>query len=150
MPHSSQLFSTDSRTRFVYSFLLSLYRFEASTLAGELVLGSCRRLETFISTVYLRKRQKYMPLNTGKHRRHIISRTPPILKDVQAKLARGIYVWMEHVTDELDGWRFIWILFFKMHHESKGPVFERGICRSDDDGVPVRRGVSPLRSIDST
>ena len=40
---SSQLFSTVSRTRFVYSFLLSLYRFDASTLAGDEVLGSFRR-----------------------------------------------------------------------------------------------------------
>lgn len=41
---SSQLFSTVSRTRFVYSLRLSLYRFEASTLAGEEVLGSLSRL----------------------------------------------------------------------------------------------------------
>lgn len=41
---SSQLFSTVSFTRFVYSLRLSLYRFEASTLAGEEVLGSLRRL----------------------------------------------------------------------------------------------------------
>jgi hypothetical protein len=42
---SSQLFSTVSRTRLVYSLLLSLYKFEASTLAGEPVFGSLRRLE---------------------------------------------------------------------------------------------------------
>lgn len=41
---SSQLFSTVSRTRFVYSLRLSLYRFEASTLAGEEVFGSLSRL----------------------------------------------------------------------------------------------------------
>lgn len=41
---SSQLFSTVSLTRFVYSLRLSLYRFEASTLAGEEVFGSLSRL----------------------------------------------------------------------------------------------------------
>lgn len=43
-PQSSQLFSTVSRTLFVYSFRLSLYRLLASTFAGEEVLGSFSRL----------------------------------------------------------------------------------------------------------
>lgn len=43
---SSQLFSTVSRTRLTYSLRLSLYRFEASTLAGDDVLGSFRRLHS--------------------------------------------------------------------------------------------------------
>lgn len=41
---SSQLFSTVSFTRLVYSLRLSLYRFEASTLAGDEVFGSLSRL----------------------------------------------------------------------------------------------------------
>ena len=44
LSQSSQLFSTVSFTRFVYSLRLSLYRLEASTLAGEEVLGSFSRL----------------------------------------------------------------------------------------------------------
>ena len=43
---SSQLFSTVSRTRFVYSFRFSLYRLDASTFAGDDVLGSFSRLWT--------------------------------------------------------------------------------------------------------
>jgi hypothetical protein len=41
---SSQLFSTVSRTRLVYSLRFSLYRFDASTLAGDDVLGSFSKL----------------------------------------------------------------------------------------------------------
>ena len=44
---SSQLFSTVSRTLLVYSLRLSLYRFEASTFAGDPVLGSLSRLREF-------------------------------------------------------------------------------------------------------
>jgi hypothetical protein len=42
---SSQLFSTVSLTLLVYSFLLSLYKFDASTFAGDPVFGSFSRLE---------------------------------------------------------------------------------------------------------
>ena len=42
---SSQLFSTVSFTLFVYSLRLSLYRFDASTFAGELVFGSFSKLD---------------------------------------------------------------------------------------------------------
>lgn len=52
---SSQLFSTVSLTRFVYSFLLSLYKLEASTLAGELVLGSFKRLQRILVSRFPRK-----------------------------------------------------------------------------------------------
>lgn len=41
---SSQLFSTVSLTLLVYSLRLSLYRLDASTLAGEPVLGSLSKL----------------------------------------------------------------------------------------------------------
>ena len=41
---SSQLFSTISRTRLLYSLPLSLYKFDASTLAGDDVFGSGSRL----------------------------------------------------------------------------------------------------------
>ena len=44
---------------------------------------------------------------------------------------------MEHLADEFDGRRFIWVLFFEMHDESEGSIFEGRICWSDDDGVPV-------------
>jgi len=41
---SSQLFSTVSRTRLVYSLRFSLYKFDASTLAGDDVFGSLSKL----------------------------------------------------------------------------------------------------------
>lgn len=41
---SSQLFSTVSRTLLVYSLRLSLYKFEASTFAGDPVFGSLSKL----------------------------------------------------------------------------------------------------------
>lgn len=46
---SSQLFSTISLTRLLYSRLLSLYKLDASTFAGEEVLGSFRRLAGNVS-----------------------------------------------------------------------------------------------------
>jgi hypothetical protein len=47
---SSQLFSTVSRTLLVYSLRLSLYRFEASTFAGDPVFGSLSKLWILVST----------------------------------------------------------------------------------------------------
>ena len=50
---SSQLFSTVSRTRLVYSLRLSLYRLLASTLAGLEVFGSLSRLSSHLSEITL-------------------------------------------------------------------------------------------------
>ena len=46
---------------------------------------------------------------------------------------------MKHLADELDTWRLVWILFFKMHDQPKSPIFKRGVCRADDYGVPISR-----------
>lgn len=44
---------------------------------------------------------------------------------------------MEHLADELDCGRLIWILLLKMHDQSKGSIFKGSICGADDDSVPV-------------
>ncbi len=88
---SSQLFSTVSRTRFVYSLRLSLYRFEASTFAGEEVLGSLSKLAGSAWTCLISKTFRKpglsivppVPLDTSQYRRDIIRRTPPVLQDIQ-------------------------------------------------------------------
>ena len=43
---------------------------------------------------------------------------------------------MEHLGDEFDAWGFVGVLFFEMHYEAEGAVFEGGICGANDDGVP--------------
>jgi hypothetical protein len=44
---------------------------------------------------------------------------------------------MEHLADEFDRWWFIWVLLLEMHYQAKSSIFERGVCRSDNDGIPV-------------
>lgn len=78
-----------------------------------------------------------LPLNTGQYGGDIVGRTPPILQYIQAQLPRVVYVWMKHLTDELDSWRLIRVLLLKMHDQSKGAIFKRRIRRPDDDGVPI-------------
>jgi hypothetical protein len=58
------------------------------------------------------------------------------LQDVQTQLSRTVDVGMEHLTDELDTWRFIGVLLLKMHDEPESAIFERGICGTDNDSVP--------------
>lgn len=76
------------------------------------------------------------PLNTRKNSRDIVRGTPAILEDIQAEFAGGVDVGMEHLADELDRGRLVGILFFEMHHESKGSVFEWSIGGSNNDGIP--------------
>lgn len=78
-----------------------------------------------------------LPLNTGQYGSDIVCRTPPILQNIQAQLPRVVYVWMKHLTDELDSWRLIRVLLLKMHDQSEGAVFKRRVRRPDDDGVPI-------------
>lgn len=78
-----------------------------------------------------------IPLDTRQDCRHIIRRAPSVLQNVQAQLTGGVYVWMEHLTDELDcGW-LVWILLLKVHNQSKGAVFEGSVRGSDDHSIPV-------------
>lgn len=79
----------------------------------------------------------FLPLNTGQYGSNIVCRTPPVLQYIQAKFARIVYVWVKHLTDELDPRRLIRVLLLKMHHKSKSAVFKRCVRRPDDDGVPM-------------
>lgn len=56
-----------------------------------------------------------MPLNACQNRSYIICRTPPVLQDIQAQLSRTIDIRVKHLADELDSWRFVRILLFKVH-----------------------------------
>lgn len=148
LSQSSQLFSTVSFTRLVYSLRLSLYRFEASTLAGEEVFGSLSRLRPGHVSAERFSRPAispstsidcpHVPLNTCQDRRHIVRWAPSVLEDVQTELAGTIYVRMEHLADELDPGRLIWVLLFEVHNQAESAIFKRSVCWADNNGVPVR------------
>lgn len=44
---------------------------------------------------------------------------------------------MEHLTDELDLRRLVGVLLLELHDKSESPILERGIGRSNNNGVPV-------------
>jgi len=44
---------------------------------------------------------------------------------------------MKHLTNELDGRRFVWVLLFEVHDESEGTVFEGCVGGTDDYCIPV-------------
>ena len=77
------------------------------------------------------------PLNTGQHGGDIVGRTPSVLQNVQAQFSSGVNVWVEHLADEFDLRWLVWILFFELHHQSKGAVFEWGVCGADNNSIPV-------------
>jgi len=76
-------------------------------------------------------------LNGSEDGGNVVRWTPAVLQDVQAQLAGAVNVWVKHLADELDAGRLVRIRFFEVHHEAKGAIFERGVCRPDDDGVPT-------------
>jgi hypothetical protein len=43
---------------------------------------------------------------------------------------------MEHLTDKLDSWWFVWVLLFKVHDQAKCAILKGRVRGSDDDGVP--------------
>lgn len=147
-PQSSQLFSTVSRTRLVYSLRFSLYRFDASTLAGDEVFGSFNRLDP-VSMCRAAAHQLYrdVPLNTGQDGCHVVRGRPPVLQNVQTQLAGPVYVGMEHLANKLDARRLVWVCLLEMHYKTEGPVFERCVCWADDNCVPVYVSAVKLRHI---
>jgi hypothetical protein len=143
---SSQLFSTVSRTRLVYSLRFSLYRFDASTLAGEEVLGSFSRLRLVSFAACKCNRchllsllnAHHAPLNTCQDRRNIVGRRPPVLQDIQTQLACPVYVRVEHLANELDARRLVRVCFLEMHDEAEGAILKGSIGRPDYDCVPAQ------------
>jgi hypothetical protein len=49
----------------------------------------------------------------------------------------GEYGGLYHARNEFDLRWFIRIIFIKLHDEFECAVFERSICRTDDDGIPI-------------
>lgn len=148
--HSSQLFSTVSLTRLVYSRRLSLKRLDASTFAGEEVFGSFSKLYVFRVSkspefLFLYCEEKTLPLNTGQNSSHIIRRAPSVLQDIQTQLPTPIHIRMEHIADELHSWRLIGILFFEMHYQAERAILEGCVCWTDDYCVPVEKVLGSVR-----
>lgn len=77
-----------------------------------------------------------IPLDASQDSSNIVRRTPSVLQNVQAQLAGGVYVGVEHLADELDLRRLVGVLLFKLHDESECAIFKRCICRAYDYGVP--------------
>jgi hypothetical protein len=51
---------------------------------------------------------------------------------------------MKHLADELDCRRLVWVLFFEVHNESEGSVFEGSVGWSYNNGVPVAKASARL------
>lgn len=126
-----------------------MYRFEASTFAGEDVLGSFNKLtKTTSSATQTSRNPKGInaPLDTRQDSRDIVRRAPSILQYIEAEFAGAVDVWVEHLGDEFDAGGFVGVLFFEVHDEAEGAVFEGGVCWADDDGVPFgKREVSCVK-----
>jgi len=46
---------------------------------------------------------------------------------------------VEHGADELHSRRLVGILFFEVHDESEGTIFEGSVSGADDDRIPESR-----------
>jgi hypothetical protein len=71
------------------------------------------------------------------------------LENVQAQLAGGVDVGVEHLADELDLGRLVGVLLFELHDEPKRSIFKRRIGWSYDDGIPVKGGRQDMVSMRS-
>ena len=78
-----------------------------------------------------------LPLNACKNGGHIVSGTPAVLQDVQAKFSGGVNVGVEHLAYKFDTWRLVRILLLEMHDQAKRAIFEGCICRAYDDSIPL-------------
>lgn len=54
----------------------------------------------------------------------VVSGRPAILENVEAELAVGVDVGVEHSREELDGWGFVGVGFVEGEEELEGAVFE--------------------------
>jgi len=79
----------------------------------------------------------HAPLDASQDGRHVISRAPPILENVQTELAGAVDVGVEHLADELDARGLVRVCLLEVHHQPEGSIFEGCVCRADDDCVPV-------------
>jgi hypothetical protein len=79
---------------------------------------------------------RHLPLDTGEDRCDIISGTPAVLKDIETELSCAVDVGMEHLADELDAGRLVWVLFLEMHDQPECAILKRGIGGTNNNGVP--------------
>lgn len=106
-------------------------------------LGVTLAVALFLVTKTLCFLHSDTPLDACQYGGHIVRWAPAILQDVKAQLARGVDVGVEHLANELDGWRLVWILLFKVHYEAEGSVLKGRVCWADNDSIPVSaRGIS--------
>lgn len=77
-----------------------------------------------------------IPLDASQDGSDIVRRTPSVLQNVQAQLAGGVYVGVEHLADEFDLGRLVGVLLFKLHDKSKCAIFKRCIRRAYNYGIP--------------
>jgi hypothetical protein len=80
----------------------------------------------------------FLPLYRRQDSSNIVRRTPAILQDIQTQLAGAVDVGVEHLRDEFHPRRFVGVLFFEVHDEAEGTVFERCVCWADYYSVPIR------------
>lgn len=58
------------------------------------------------------------------------------MQNIQAQLAGGIYVGVEHGADEFDLRRLVGVLLLELHNEPECAIFERCIRWAYDYGIP--------------
>jgi hypothetical protein len=80
-----------------------------------------------------------IPLNAGQDSSNIVRRTPSVLQNVQAQLAGGVYVGVEHLADEFDLGRLVGVLLLKLHDESECAIFKRCVRWAYDYGIPRKK-----------
>jgi hypothetical protein len=132
----------------VYSLRFSLYRFDASTLAGDDVLGSLSKLR--LLSVFVPRCPKggcnvNLPLNACQDGCNIVRGRPSILQDIQAQLPSSVYIGMEHLADELDTRRLVGVGFFEVHYEAERSIFKRRIGGAYYDRVPNHLSVQGVQ-----
>lgn len=142
----------------MYSLRLSLYKFEASTFAGEEVLGSFKRLEgnpiqcQYLAIIHCNIKGhpcRIVPLDTRQDGSHIVCGAPAVLENIETKLASSIYVRVEHLADELDAWRLVGILLLEVHHQAECTILKGSVGGADDDGIPATSSDNGTNDIES-
>jgi len=78
-------------------------------------------------------------LDRSQNGRDVVSGTPLILQNVQANAAIGVNIGMEHFGDELDNGSFVGVFLSEPERESERAIFEGGVVRSKNDGVPLHQ-----------
>jgi len=82
-------------------------------------------------------------LDRGKDRRHVVGRAPPVLKYVKADTPISVDIWMEHLREKLDYWRFVWVLFAEFHRELECAILKGSVMGTKDDGIPQHDVILP-------